>query len=1468
MVLVKNSTDSLDRFHPLVKEWFTKAIGEPTEVQSLSWPAISEHKDILISAPTGSGKTLAAFLACIDRLLSRSAQSLLLNEIDTLYVSPLKALSNDIKKNLEQPLAELQALAEQNGMALPKIQVASRTGDTPQSERQKILRKPPHILVTTPESLYLMLTSKKARLVLTSINTVIVDEIHAMANDKRGAHLALSLERLESTVVSSGRPPPNRVGISATQNPIEIVGGLLVGAKRKSPTIVQCGHLRPLDIAIEETEDELAAVASADQSSRIYDRIAVLVKEHQSTIVFANTRRLVERVSHALEERLGEDQIVAHHGSLSKRIRLNAEHKLKSGNVKCAVATASLELGIDVGSVDLVIQLGSTRSIATFLQRIGRAGHSVHKIPKGRIFALTRDEQIEAAALIRAIRSGRLDKLVIPPEPLDVLAQQIVAETASREETTEDSIFELFKKAYHYRNLSRDTFDSLIRLLSEGTSQVRGRAKAHLHRDQVHGILRPRKGARLAAITCGGSIPDNFNYPVVVFPEETPVGTLDEDFAIESTVGDIFSLGNMSWRVRRVESTRVLVEDARGARPNIPFWFGEAPARTKELSAEVSRLRKDIEMKINEGESKNDIATWLSSLSSMPLGPAKLLVDYLNESKQVLGAIPSQDTLIAERFFDEAGGMQLVIHSPFGGRINKAWGLALRKKFCRSFNLELQAAATDDGIVISLGPPHSFDLIEVFKYVTSKTAKNVLSQATLDAPVFGTRWRWVVSRALAVLRRNAGKKVPPQIMRMRTDDLLSTVFPMQQACLENVVGDIDIPDHPLVFETMRDCLTEFMDVDGLQDVLRKIETGDISILAKDTVSPSPICHELLTANPYAFLDEAPLEERRTRAVYMPRALRSKEEQEFCAMTEETIQAVESQTDYSVDNQEELHDVLLSLMLLEAKEGWRVFYTSLANENRATQINVDNTTFWIATEKVHSMSKIWPDIAFPKELLALNIDNAEAEATQIVTKIVRAHLETRGPTTAKNISATLKISQEHVLQALGTLETEGSILKGAFSQDAIQNGMTEVCDKRMLQRIHRSTIKTLRKSIKPVSAQSLMRFLFRWQRVGQSAKHVGPQGFLEVIEQLQGFESAAVSWEEAILPSRMADYQPNLLDMACFSGDVSWSRLSPKAIESNQHLPTKAAPMTLMKRQDQSWLRAPAAVTPAEELSEHANTVLNNLKENGASFLPDVSEQTGLSARDIQNALWELAGVGLATADGFSSMRLLIQKRGALGSRFDSGQSYGKIQSSKWRRALNRSRRADGRRKSHASVSNVSASGRWSAISPPNPEKINPELHAKQLLKRYGIVFKDLLFRETALPPWIELLRAFRRLEARGTIRGGRFVSGFIGEQYALPEVVKGLRQLDKLELEKDEHIIISATDPLNLAGITSPGAKVKANTKNKLLYVNGLLWASLEGGKINRHPSCPPNININKQLKLETPWLPSTNSIPLSDKRS
>ncbi|HTZ75309.1 MAG TPA: DEAD/DEAH box helicase [Candidatus Aquilonibacter sp.] len=1415
------SAPDLSWMHPLVRDWFVSRFGTPTEPQSQGWPHILAGRTTLISAPTGSGKTLAAFLACIDRLVRSAVSGQLPDRIEVVYVSPLKALSNDIQKNLDAPLREIQQLASERGLLMPEIRVAVRTGDTPMWERREMLKQPPHILVTTPESLYILLTAEKSREILKTVETIIVDEIHAVADDKRGAHLALSLERLEHLA----NRPPVRIGLSATQKPLELVAHFLTGTGRPKPQIVQIGQRRSLDLAVEVPPSELAPVASNEMWGEIYDSIADLARQHRSTLIFVNTRRLAERVAHHLGERIGKDAVAAHHGSLSRKLRLAAEKKLKAGEVRALVATASLELGIDIGTVDLVCQISSPRAISVGLQRIGRAGHWRGAIPKGRIFATTRDDLLECAALVRAIRQGDLDVLSVPKSPLDILAQQIVAMCAA-EDWNEDDLFRLARRAYPYRDLSRADFDAIVEMLSEGIAARRGRFGAYLHRDRVNRVLRARRGARLAAITSGGAIPENSLYSVVAQPEGTVVGTVDEDFAVESLAGDIMLLGNTSWRIRRVESGRVLVEDAQGAPPNVPFWRGEAPGRTAELSQHVSDIREKLDALLpahsplivtnsNQNPEISAAIAWLQDECSLDQSGAEQLIEYLLAGRAVLCAVPTQTTVIAERFFDESGGMQLVIHAPFGARINKAWGLALRKRFCRSFNFELQAAATDNGLNISLAEQHSFPLADVFNFLNVASVQHVLEQASLASPLFTARWRWDAGRSLALLRFRGGKRVPPNIQRMLGDDLLAAIFPESLACPENLEGEIEIPDHPLIREVMKDVLTEAMDIDGLKRILADISAGRIKCLAVDTPVPSQFSHEILNANPYAYLDDAPLEERRARAVEMRRMLPDSVLSEVGRLDPAAISEVREDAWPDVRDAEELHDALLTFIafplfesetasavaeplhtkLQDSSCNWAPFFDQLAASRRATRASLNGRNYWVAAERAQSFSQLFPDAKFETELPP--IESVAIPAEDALLAMTTGWMFHVGPVTARHLAEILCLPPSAIDRTLLRLEAGGTILRGRFT------GATEEiewCERRLLARIHRLTIGGLRKQIEPVTPAQFMRWLLRWQHVAPGSQVFSERGALELLQQLQGFEAPANAWERQILARRIADYDPKVLDHLCLTGAVGWGRLSPHPAtlqplnaDGRRVIPTSVAPITFFVRDDSEWMiPRHAPENQVHGLSRGARDVLAFLQQRGASFFADIVRGSGRLKSEVETALWELVAAGMITADGFDNLRSLIDPKRR------SGHGSGKTA-----------------RPRHSA-------GRWSLLHSADPIEHTNALESTcwMLLRRYGVVFREVLARESILPRWRELLVTLRRLEDRGEIRGGRFVSGFLGEQFALPIALESLRAFRNVQPD-GETITVSAADPLNFAGILVPGERVPANSAKFVAFRDG-----------------------------------------------
>jgi ATP-dependent Lhr-like helicase len=1400
-------TTVLDSFHPAVAAWFSRTFDAPTPSQERAWPALQSGRPVLVAAPTGSGKTFAAFLAAIDQLVREGLQGPLPDETRILYVSPLKALSNDIQRNLEAPLSGIRE--ELAALSLPDVELRAvvRTGDTSQAERAGMRRRAPHIVVTTPESLYILLTSRSGREMLATCRTVIVDEIHALAGSKRGAHLALSLERLQALC---GRTLI-RVGLSATQRPIEEVARFLTGSAEEAAgrcVIIDDGHVRKRDLALELPPAPLEPVMSGDVWTQVYDRLAALVLEHRTTLVFVNTRRLAERAARHLSERLGEANVAAHHGSLAKERRLDAEQRLKRGELKVLVATASLELGIDIGDVDLVCQIGSTRSINAFLQRVGRAGHSVGGVSKGRLFPLSRDELVECTALLDAVRRAELDLLRVPENALDVLAQQITAETAARE-WAEDDLFALVRRAYPYRALRREEFDECVHMLAEGFSTRRGRRAALLHHDSVNKMLRPRKGARLTAITSGGAIPDNADYRVMLEPEGHLVGTLNEDFAVESLQGDVFQLGNNSYRILRVERGTVRVEDAHGQPPSIPFWLGEAPGRTEELSAAVSRLKGEIEQRLGQPDGA---VQWLIAEVGLDEAAALQVIQYLAAGRAALGCLPGYETVVFERFFDESGGMQMVIHSPFGSRVNRAWGLSLRKRFCRTFNFELQAAATEDHIVLSLTHAHSFELAEAARYLHSNTVRPVLVQALCAAPMFEVRWRWDAGIALALPRFRGGKKVPPQIARMNAEDLLASVFPDQVACAENLPGEIEIPDHPLVRQTIRDCLEDAMDIDRFEDVLRKLENGTIRVVARDLTEPSPLALEALNARPYAYLDDAPLEERRTQAVMSRRWLDPESAADIGKLDPEAVAKVRGEAWPDAATPDELHDALQWLTFMTEAEiadnaAWPGLIEELAAQSRVARLAWRGAAVWIAAERRPLFEPAPP-------------------SDESLVGIVRGRLEGLGPTTADAIAATLALPASSIHVALAALEAEGFAMRGRFTA----GGDEEWCERRLLARIHRYTVKRLRAEIEPVQTRDFLRFLCEWQRVLPESRMQGSDALAAVLTQLEGFEAPAGAWETEIIPARLAEYEPQWLDEHCRAGRVSWTRL---AVRASGVSPVRSTPITLLARRHVALWSLLADQSEPAELTSRAAAVAAFIREQGASFFDEIVEHVRMLPVEVEDALSELVAVGMVNSDSFAGLRVLLMPSG----RRSQSNSY------------------TVRRKRRLALFGMSDAGRWALV---RRSAAGSSLHrdeavehiVRTLLRRWGVVFWKLMAREAAwLPPWREILMCCRRLEARGEIRGGRFLAGFSGEQYALPEAIGLLRDLRR-KPPTQRFVSLSGADPLNLVGIVTPGPKLASLAGNRLLYRDGLPIATYAAGEIRFLQPLPEQEQWDAQTAL------------------
>jgi len=1358
---------ALEGFHPAVRVWFERRFPDgPTEAQVGGWPAIVSGRHTLVCAPTGSGKTLAGFLAAIDALYrAHEAGEAIEGVTRVVYVSPLKALAVDVHTNLEEPLAGIAEVARELGYEPAPISVAVRTGDSTSWERQLMIRRPPNLLVTTPESLYLYLTAERSRATLADVETVIVDEIHALARDKRGSHLTLSLERLRAVT----RHPPVRVGLSATVKPVETVARLLVGADEPLPTVVDSGHLRRLEASLELPDGELGAAISGDQFNEILDRVAAHVGKHRTTLVFVNTRKLSERVAHQLGERLGQDQVAAHHGSLSQERRHRVEDRLRAGDLRALVATASLELGIDVGPVELVCQIGSPHGIATFLQRVGRANHQRTGVPRGIMYPTTRDELVECAALLAAVRRGRLDAAHPPEQPLDILAQQIVAEVAARGDdgVAEDELFGVFTRAWPYRRLTRAEFEEIVELVSAGIDTGRGRRMAYLHRDRVNGRLRGRRGARLASLTSGGAIPETGDYRVLMEPGDVFVGSVNEDFAIESSQGDVFLLGTHPWQVVQVTTGIMRVRDATGKHPTIPFWLGEAPSRTDELSEEVSRLRRAVAERV-DADGREVAVTLVREASGIDVVAAALVVDYLRTGRAELGGVlPTHNDIVFERFFDQTGGMQLIVHAPLGARINRALGLGLRKKFCLTFDFELQAAASNDAVLLSLGPQHSFPLEDVPAFLRSHNVQDAVSQAVLRSPMFVARWRWNLNRSLAVLRRKGGRLNPFNIQRMEAADIMAAVFPSLAACQDNApAGPIKIPDHPLVRETMSDCLREAMDIDGLRALLRRFEEGTVRLHFVDTVEPSVLAHEILGGAPFTYLDEdTEIGERRSRTIPLRRGL-PVEPRELGRLDPQAIERVRTEATPDVRDADELHDLLLSLVAARPRPEWARHFEALASAGRSFEVHHPGPSdvLWAATERRAEIEALFPGAEFvpdhplPPALMA--VPDATA-ADQAAVTLVRGHLDVSGPVTGDDLAAATGLSPATVTISLETLRAEGFAVSGRFEPGRL--GGEQWCARRLLARIHGYTRERRRAQVRPISQEEWQGFLQSWWHATPATRLHGRAGLAEVIEQLQGFEWPAGEWER-IFAERVEAYRPEWLDDLCLSGEVMWGRLSvvepavdrdddsgPATPGRSSKTPSRRTPITFMLRQDLPWLlqahRGPVA--PAEPTTGPGREVLDALHSHGALFHRDLQSFTNSRPADVEEGLWDGVARGLISADGFNAVRSLLNAR----TRFARRQRP-------YPRPGSRGRRGTWRQ---------AAEGRWTLLPPAEPIDDIDELAetvAGQLLMRWGVVFRDVYLKERLAVPWREILWALRRLEARGLIRGGYFVTGVAGEQFA------------------------------------------------------------------------------------------------------
>jgi len=1367
------SSDPLASFTPRVRDWFTRAFESPTEAQERAWPAIASAANVLLSAPTGSGKTLAAFLWGLDRLVAEPARDDA-RRTRLVYVSPLKALSYDIERNLRAPLKGVGG----------DIQVAIRTGDTPQRERQAMRRKPPDILITTPESLYLMLTSQ-AREILREAEWVIVDEIHAVAQTKRGSHLALTLERLEHLAAR----PLQRIGLSATQRPLEEVGRFLVGNGRDC-AVVDAGLRKQLDLRIEvPVEDMREPEAPSDPDAvygdvgtrrsiwpAIYPELLELVKAHRSTIVFVNNRRGAERLAMRLNELAAEEAASedgdapfteiarAHHGSLAREERTVVEELLKSGELPCLVATSSLELGIDMGAVDLVLQVESPKSVTRGLQRIGRAGHGVGEVSKGRIFPKFRADLLEATVVARRMREGLIEETVVPRNPLDVLAQQIVAMAAVDGEWAVPELYELVRRAHPYGDLSRELLDSVLDMLdgrypSEQFAELRPR----IVWDRVEDTIRARRGARQLAITNAGTIPDRGLYGVHL-PDGRRVGELDEEMVYEARPGQTFLLGASTWRIEEITRDRVIVTPAPGSPGAVPFWRGDGVGRPAEL-----------------GRAIGEFCRWAVTREPAELArdydlderAARNLSAFLREQQDATRVVPSDRTIVVERFRDEIGDWRLCVLSPFGGRVHAAWGLALSARIRDQFGLESDAIWSDDGIVVHLpdaDEPPGPELV----LVEPDELEDLVVRELGSSALFGARFRENAARALLLPRAYPGKRTPLWQQRLKAQSLLEVAKQYGQ--------------FPIVLETYRECLRDVLDLPGLDELLRALHRRELSLAEVETQRSSPFASSLLFdyVATYMYEGDTPNAERRAAALSLDRdllrellgqeELRELIDPEALAEVEADLQHTSERT--RAVNADGLHDVLRAVgdlsvaeaqaRCLEAVSAKRML-EQLRGERRAVAMRIGGEERFLAAEDAGLYRDAFgavPPGGLPETFLE-HVDDA-------LERVVRRYARTHGPFTSRELTGRYGLDPTPVLRGL---ERDGALVRGELRPGGSER---EWCDPEVLRRLRRASLASLRREVEPAEQRALARFLPAWQGVDASPPgSAGVDRLREVLTPLQGLALAPEVWERDVLPRRVGGWSPTWMDQLCASGELVWVGAGPLGRSSG-----KAA---LYFREDARWIGPPPG--RSEPPSEPIHDAIRARLERGAAFwsdlLADVTdvEDRAVEAAELQEALWDLAWAGEVTNDAFAPLRaprLAVAKA-----------------------EQQRARRFSGRRRRPGAPQ---VQGRWSLTGPlfADAPGHGPRMRAiaEILLERYGIVTRETVLAEGIPGGFSALYGELANLETLGTARRGYFVEGLGGAQFALAAAVERLRGL-----RSDEPagaLVLAATDPANPFGAALP----------------------------------------------------------------
>lgn len=1324
-------TDPLAGFTPVAAAWFCARFGSPSPPQALGWPQIAAGRHVLITAPTGSGKTLAAFFKCLDVLWQDGLAGRGLNGVQVLYVSPLKALGYDIERNLQEPLAGVSAAARDSGVCLPSLQVGVRTGDTAPAERARQVRRPPEVLITTPESLYLLLTGRRARQILSTVRYVIVDEIHALLDSKRGAHLALSLERLEELTATS----PLRIGLTATVRPLQraarFLGGQDAAGKPRPVAIADAGLRKQLDLSVEAPVAEMSDLPDDSIWPAIHTRLLELVAAHRSTLVFVNFRRSAERLAARLNELAGREVALCHHGSLAREQRRQVEERLKRGELPCLVATSSLELGIDMGAIDLVVQVESPKGVGRGLQRVGRAGHLLGATARGRILPKYRPDLLEAAAVARGMLQGRVEAAVVPENCLDVLAQQVAAAVAMDDRTTAD-LLALARRAYPYRRLSRRQLEGVLGMLAgryaaAGLTDLRPRIVWTEATDQI----RARPGLGMLAVRSGGTIPDRGLFGVFLEGSDVRLGEVDEEFGYESRPGDTFVLGTATWRVVRISHDRVEVAPAPGALAKMPFWHGDALGRPYELGRAVGRLAREVAARLDDPE----LTEWLQDECALAPGAAANLRAWLWQQQEHLGQVPTDRRLVAEWFRDEVGSLRIIVHSPFGSPVHAAWGLILKRRLQGAVGAAVQATWGDDGILLRLPPLAENPPLAALQDISPAEAEELLLAELGGSAVLGAHFRMAAERALLLPRHGGQRRTPLWLQRLKAKDLLQAV-----------AGHSDFP---ILLEAYRDVLQSRFDLGGLREVLTQLDRGELQLTPVATQGPSPGAAGLIFAFTMGHLydDDTPRAERASATLALERGLllellgsraglRRLLDRRALAEVEAQLQRTAPDrrarsADAVADLLERLGDLAPAELAERCAADPGPWLGRLQAAGRAVCLPVGAERRWVAAAEAELYS---------------GLPGAAAAAT-----VLRRFARTRGPFTLHAAADRYGLPPEQVLQVLRQMEAEGILAAGGFRPGGRSE---EWCDLGVLDRIRRRTLALARQEVEPCQAADYACFLGPWQGAlpapGPAAGGAaGPPAVLRALALLQGLYLPAALWEAEVLPRRVPGYQPVWLDQLLTAGEVVWAGQGGKvAFFTAADLPALVAGVAL----------------PVPPGGAAARQVLQVLQDRGAAFLGPLAQQAGLGSAAALAGLWELVWAGWATNDTFAPVRA-APAAGGPGRRAPptgAGRS---------------------RHQTEATVARALAggTGRWSLLpwtveqagAAPHDETV--AVWARVLLGRYGFVGREMAAAEPAAPAWGDLLRVLRRWEMQGRVQQGYFITGLAGQQFAQPAAVERLR---------------------------------------------------------------------------------------------